>query len=833
MIDRKPWQTWGSRFIIYTVLAGVGFLMIFPFTYMMATSIKTRTDVFHFPPRLLPYSQESETLVTANITVDVDGETRTLDYTDEQRTFGFFAPIDALDLTDFAATDDLTRIPLEDANPTGEEVIVAVTSGGLQSSIEEITPEQRDSLLAARDLAPDASGLLLANYDLYTQGGEATQDLILVNSQTLNVFADPANPNARIYSAADELDDVLLLDNTFNAANLELIEEDVEFGNFTTPDLVSHTEFSQSEIVARLPLGDVIRAEERIYFLIDGETVSIVDQARFEAVELTQASSNVEVTTLPLYELEIDGETQTLPLIFQQDLNRFVAADDPETFEFAAVTVTEAPLYRFDVDGEERELIITEDKVRFGFMTSADFLNVTDPRESRVLERIQVDLEEPTGEVFYAISGGRVEQISAEEVAEIEAQASEANVRVFETFSDGEQTLVLVNQEPLSRFEDPSDPSIFIYTTNPDAVSQILVTDENGRPVTLELAAEAVDFGWFTTPDLLDPIAPLDSQIVRRAPLDAVDATGSNLIFEVQEDGSVIERDLAEVEDVIAEVEIESFETYAVEVGGETQELILAYLSTLDTFVDPDNPEIVEYAVARTAEEVEMIDPQFDNYDVVLNDIQLDRALVNTAFVTVAVTLGQLITSVFGGYAFSRIRFPGRDLIFLMYLGSIMIPFVVLVVPLYRLMVEFGWQGRIVSLIVPWVFTAYGTFLMRQFFLTIPKEIEEAALLDGCSRLRILWRIFVPLSTPAIATQIIFTFLYAWNSFLWPLLIIGEGEIDNSVLTLSLINLSNIASDQPNLVMTGAAVAILPPIIVFVLAQRYFIEGVATSGLKG
>ena len=162
-----------------------------------------------------------------------------------------------------------------------------------------------------------------------------------------------------------------------------------------------------------------------------------------------------------------------------------------------------------------------------------------------------------------------------------------------------------------------------------------------------------------------------------------------------------------------------------------------------------------------------------------------------------------------------------------------MIPFVVLIIPMYRLMVTIGWENHLVSLIVPWIFTAYGTFLMRQFFLTIPKEIEEAALMDGCSRFRILWTIFVPLSTPAVATLAIFSFLYAWNSFLWPLLIIGEGNEANHVLTLSLIRLSNIAADQPNLVLTGAAVAIIPPIIVFILAQRYFIEGVATSGLKG
>jgi ABC-type glycerol-3-phosphate transport system permease component len=244
-------------------------------------------------------------------------------------------------------------------------------------------------------------------------------------------------------------------------------------------------------------------------------------------------------------------------------------------------------------------------------------------------------------------------------------------------------------------------------------------------------------------------------------------------------------------------------------------------------------PKSVRFFNPRTtADAVEKVDLQFHNYDTVLG-LNLDHSLINTALVTLGVTLGQVITSVFGGYAFARIPFKGRDTLFMLYLGSIMIPFMVLVVPMYKLMVAIGWENRLVALIVPWIFTAYGTFLMRQFFITIPKEIEEAALLDGCSRLRILWTIFVPLSTPAIATQVIFTFLYAWNSFLWPLLIIGEGNEPNHVLTLSLIRLSNIAADKPNLVMTGAAIAILPPIIVFILAQKYFIEGIATSGLKG
>ncbi len=337
----------------------------------------------------------------------------------------------------------------------------------------------------------------------------------------------------------------------------------------------------------------------------------------------------------------------------------------------------------------------------------------------------------------------------------------------------------------------------------------------DGKTHEMVLTEEKVRYGFFTTQENIQVDNPRESKILVEIPIDEA--------VETEEEVTVTDPTSGEAD---------SFTVFDVPVDGETQKLLLAYRSSLDVFVDPKNPAIKQDAVARTAKPVEEVDFQWDNYDTVLG-LNLDRAFTNTILVTIGVTLGQLVTSIFGGYAFARIPFPGRNTIFILYLGSIMIPFVVLIVPLYRLMVVLGWQDRLVSLVVPWIFTAYGTFLMRQFFLSIPHEIEEAALLDGASRFRILWTIFVPLSTPVVATQAIFTFLYAWNSFLWPLIIIGEGDERNPVLTLALIQLSNIAADKPNLVMTGAAIAILPPIIVFILAQRYFIESVSSSAVKG
>lgn len=388
-----------------------------------------------------------------------------------------------------------------------------------------------------------------------------------------------------------------------------------------------------------------------------------------------------------------------------------------------------------------------------------------------------------------------------------------------------------------------SSPDVYNYPPRLLPYSPVSITQPDGSTAqqynfvimgqqrTLITTGEKKRFAFFTTQDNLNLTNARESKILVQAPVEEATATGQEVTLQG------------------ADGKDQKFEEFEVTVAGGRQKLLLAYRGQLDEFTDPADPTFIFYAVARVAEKVEIVEFQTGNYGAVLGqsvdlgkltgvptdrqlNLDLRGALVNTIFVTLGVTIGQLITSIFGGYAFSRMKFRGRDAIFLVYLGSIMIPFVVLIIPMYRLMVAIGWQNRIVSLIVPWIFTAYGTFLMRQFFITMPKDLEEAALLDGCSRFQILWGIFVPLSTPAIATLGIFSFLYAWNSFLWPLLIIGEGNETNHVLTLSLIRLSNAFADQPNFVLTGAAVAILPPILIFILAQRYFIEGTATSGLK-
>lgn len=272
---------------------------------------------------------------------------------------------------------------------------------------------------------------------------------------------------------------------------------------------------------------------------------------------------------------------------------------------------------------------------------------------------------------------------------------------------------------------------------------------------------------------------------------------------------------------------------YRVELDGAFVPMVLLNRTAMARFANPEDLSQTVLASLRTTPPVERIAFTLDNYRSVTELHAMDRSLTNTALVTIGVVLGQLTTSILGGYAFARLQFPGRDRLFVVYLGTIMVPFVVLITPLYQLMVMIGWVDRLASLIIPWIFTAYGTFLMRQFFLSVPKEIEEAAIIDGASRLQILWRIFIPASTPALASLTTFTFLYAWNSFFWPLVIINTGNENNRVLTLALSVLGGRAADSPNLVLAGAAIAVLPPVLIYVLGQRFFVESATSSGVKG
>ncbi|HEX2863686.1 MAG TPA: carbohydrate ABC transporter permease [Deinococcales bacterium] len=213
------------------------------------------------------------------------------------------------------------------------------------------------------------------------------------------------------------------------------------------------------------------------------------------------------------------------------------------------------------------------------------------------------------------------------------------------------------------------------------------------------------------------------------------------------------------------------------------------------------------------------------------NAAPFGRFFLNSVIMTACIVLGQTLFSAMAGYALARLKFPGRNLIFLVILGTLMVPFPVTLIPSYLVVNWLHWIDTYQALIVPRLVSAFAIFLFRQFFLTIPVEIEEAALLDGASRATIFWRLILPLSGPVIAASAIFSFLFAWNDFLWPLIVTNSTEMRTIQVGLAFFN--GKYGTQWTLLMAGTLLASLPAILVFLAAQKRFIEGVTTSGLKG
>jgi multiple sugar transport system permease protein len=222
---------------------------------------------------------------------------------------------------------------------------------------------------------------------------------------------------------------------------------------------------------------------------------------------------------------------------------------------------------------------------------------------------------------------------------------------------------------------------------------------------------------------------------------------------------------------------------------------------------------------------------QPENYGRVADAFPIGRFALNSAVVAVLTTLLQLITSAMGAYAFARIRFPGREALFIVYLATLMVPIQVIVVPLFIEMRLIGQVNSYGGLILPGIASAFGTFLLRQYFLSLPIELEEAAWMDGASRWTIFSRIVLPLSGPALATFGIFAFMASWNAFLWPLLVVSDTEL--MTLPVGLSNLHGRYVTEWNLVMAGATLSVIPIVIVYLAAQRYVVRGIALSGLKG
>jgi len=222
------------------------------------------------------------------------------------------------------------------------------------------------------------------------------------------------------------------------------------------------------------------------------------------------------------------------------------------------------------------------------------------------------------------------------------------------------------------------------------------------------------------------------------------------------------------------------------------------------------------------------------NYSDTLIKHHFLRYSVNSVYVAVMVALGQLLTCSLAGFAFARLRFPGRDLLFGLLLATMMIPLQVMIIPEFLIMLGLGWIDHplFLPLIVPsWLAGAFGTFMLRQFFMTVPRELEDAGRIDGCSIFGIYFRIFLPLSMPALATLFIFAFMSSWNDLLRPILYLSSQA--RMTLTIGLANFTRQYDVNENLKMAGSLITLLPLTVVYAFAQKYFVRGITMSGLKG
>ena len=227
--------------------------------------------------------------------------------------------------------------------------------------------------------------------------------------------------------------------------------------------------------------------------------------------------------------------------------------------------------------------------------------------------------------------------------------------------------------------------------------------------------------------------------------------------------------------------------------------------------------------------------PQWNNYPDVIAALDFWRELLNSLIMTLGVTFGTIILSALAGYAFARLKFFGSDALFLLILATLIIPFQILFVPLYLMLANWGgWLNTFYALIIPSLASPFYIFVFRQFFLTIPKELDEAAKMDGAGYYRIFWTVMLPLAGPAVATVFILSFLAEWSNLLKPLVFTSSPDLYTLQQGLA-VTLNRGANLVPNLgtLMAGVVLASILPIVMFLIGQRYFVRSVATTGLKG
>jgi multiple sugar transport system permease protein len=237
-------------------------------------------------------------------------------------------------------------------------------------------------------------------------------------------------------------------------------------------------------------------------------------------------------------------------------------------------------------------------------------------------------------------------------------------------------------------------------------------------------------------------------------------------------------------------------------------------------------PEIFTYPPVWIPSEI-----AWDNYAKTVSVMPFGRFYLNSLIVTASVTTLQILVSSLAAFAFARLRFRGRDALFLLYLATLMIPFQVTMIPNFIVVRTLGWYDTYQALILPTAFSAFSTFLLRQYFLGIPRDLDEAARMDGASSFQIWWRVILPLSGPVLAALAIFVSLNSWNDFLWPLIITNSLEM--RTLPVGLSAFQGQFKVEWHLLMAGSVIAMLPVLVVYIFAQRWFIKGITLTGMGG
>jgi multiple sugar transport system permease protein len=219
------------------------------------------------------------------------------------------------------------------------------------------------------------------------------------------------------------------------------------------------------------------------------------------------------------------------------------------------------------------------------------------------------------------------------------------------------------------------------------------------------------------------------------------------------------------------------------------------------------------------------------NYSETFRVVPFARYILNSTIVSVSVTVGQILIASLAAFAFARLRFWGREALFLLYLATLMIPEQVTLIPRFLIIKELGWYNTLIALIIPGLFSALSTFLLRQYYRSVPIDLDEAARMDGASSFRIWWQVMVPLSWPVMAALTIFQFQTVWNDFLWPLVVTSSDTVRTIPIGLSYF--VGQYSTAWNLLMAGSVIALLPVLVIYLLAQKTFVQGITLTGMGG